>query len=141
MRIAKDFTEYDFVMPVANRYMSTKYGKKDNLYLVDYIPNLRDKLQYCAAYITYGGYNATTEILKGQIPSIVIPRESGRKIEQFARAYVFEPYNFFKVLNNSEFFKLGETLREVLTNKPNKFTYKLNGASESANVITKIHNG
>jgi predicted glycosyltransferase len=141
MRIAKDFTEYDFVMPVANRYMSTKYGKKDNLYLVDYIPNLRDKLQYCAAYITYGGYNATTEILKGQIPSIVIPRESGRKIEQFARAYVFEPYSFFKVLNNSEFFKLGETLREVLTNKPNKFTYKLNGASESANVITKIHNG
>jgi hypothetical protein len=48
---------------------------------------------------------------------------------------------FLKYLNNSEFFKLGDTLREVLANKPNKFTYKLHGASESANVITKIHNG
>ena len=141
MKIAKDFTEYDFIMPVANRYMSTKNGKKDNLYLVDYIPNLREKLKHCAAYITYGGYNATTEILKGQIPSIIIPRESGRKMEQFVRAYVFEPYNFFKVLNNSEFYKLSEVLTEVLTKKPNKFNFKINGAEESARVITKIHNG
>ena len=141
MKIAKDFSEYDFVMPVANRYMDTKYGKKDNLYLVDYIPNLRDKQKHCAAYITYGGYNATTEILKGQIPAIIIPREDGRKMEQFVRAYVFEPYKFFKVVNNSEFFKLGDTLREVLANKPSKFNFKLHGAKESARDITKIYNG
>ena len=68
-------------------------------------------------------------------------RENGRKMEQFVRGYVFEPYNFFKVVNNAEFFKLGGVLKEVLTNKPNKFNFKLNGAAESANVITKIHNG
>jgi predicted glycosyltransferase len=79
--------------------------------------------------------------LKGQVPSIIIPRESGRKMEQFVRAYVFEPYNFFKVVNNAEFFKLGEVLKEVLSNKPNKFNFKLDGATEAARVITKIHNG
>jgi hypothetical protein len=31
MKIAKDFSEYDFVMPVANRYANIQYGKKDNL--------------------------------------------------------------------------------------------------------------
>lgn len=141
MRIAKEFPDYDFVMPVANRYMDIKNGKKDNLYLVDYIPNLREKLKHCAAYITYGGYNATTEILKGQIPSIIIPRENGRKMEQFVRAYVFEPYNFFKVVNNAEFSKLSDVLKKVLTEKPNKFNFKLTGAEESARVITQIHNG
>jgi predicted glycosyltransferase len=62
-------------------------------------------------------------------------------MEQFVRAYVFEPYNFFKVINHAEFFKLGDVLKEVLANKPNKFNFKLDGAMESANVIAKIHNG
>ena len=76
-----------------------------------------------------------------EVPAIIIPREDGRKMEQFVRAYVFEPYKFFKVVNNSEFFKLGDTLREVLANKPSKFNFKLHGAKESARVITKIYNG
>jgi len=141
MSIAKHFPDYDFVMPVANRYMTTKYGKKDNLYLVDYIPKLRDKLTHCAAYITYGGYNATVEILKGRIPAIIIPREDGKKMEQFVRAYCFEPYNFFKVLNNKEFDKLPDTLRYVLNNKPEPFTFSLEGATNAANTIKSYNNG
>ena len=81
-------------MPVANRYLKTKTRQKGNLVLVDYIPDLRNKLIDCAAYITYGGYNATVEILQSNIPSIIIPRQDGSKMEQFVRAYTFEPYNF-----------------------------------------------
>jgi predicted glycosyltransferase len=62
-------------------------------------------------------------------------------MEQFVRAYVFEPYNFFKVVNNAEFSKLSDVLKKVLTEKPNKFNFKLTGAEESARVITQIHNG
>ena len=140
LKIAKDFNNYTFIMLVANRYLSTKTKQKDNVIIADYIPDLRNKLVDCAAYITYGGYNATVEILKSRIPSIIIPRQDGQKMEQFIRAYTFEPYNFFKVVNNNELSDIGNVLREVLNTKPKKFKFNLSGATESAIAIKKIHN-
>jgi len=139
LKIAKNFKDYTFIMSVANRYIDTKTKQKGNVIMTEYIPELRKKLIDCAAYITYGGYNATVEILQSRIPSIIIPRQDGQKMEQFMRAYTFEPYNFFKVVNLQELSSIEHTLRRVLLNKPNKFKFKLNGATESANVIKKIH--
>ena len=107
--------------------------------MAEYIPNLRNKLIDCSAYITYGGYNATVEILKSRIPSIIIPRQDGQKMEQFIRAYTFEPYGFYEVVNSKELSSIGEKLKKVLNKKPKKFKFNLKGATESANVIKKIH--
>ncbi len=139
LQIAKNFPHYDFIMTVANRYLTTKNKSKDNVHMVEYIPNLRKRLINCAAYITYGGYNATVEILKSGIPSIIIPRQDGAKMEQFVRAYTFEPYNFFKVVNKQEIHRLKDTLEEVLNTKPEAFNFNLNGAKGSADVIEKIY--
>ena len=76
-----------------------------------------------------------------RITLIIIPRQDGQKMEQFIRAYTFEPYEFYKVVNSQELSSIDKALNEVLTKKPKKFKYKLNGATESANVIKKIHNG
>ena len=141
LQVAKDFKDYTFIMTVANRYITTKTKQKNNVIMAEYIPNLRNKLVDCSAYITYGGYNATVEILKSRIPSIIIPRQDGQKMEQFIRAYTFEPYGFYKVVNNQELSSIGKTLKNVLNNKPKKFKFKLNGATESANVIKEIHYG
>jgi predicted glycosyltransferase len=127
-------------MPVANRYRDIPSMKNKNIYLVEYVPELRNKLIDCAAYITYGGYNATVEILKSKIPSIIIPRKDGKKLEQYIRAYAFEPYGFFKVLNNSEFNLLEDTLRSVLNNEPKEFYFDLEGTTNSAKEIIKIYN-
>ena len=139
LQIAKNFPNYNFIMTVANRYLTTKNKSKGNVHMVEYIPNLREKLINCAAYITYGGYNATVEILKSRIPSIIIPRQDGKKMEQFLRAYVFEPYEFYKVVNLKEIHTLEESLRHVLNNKPAEFTFNINGTENSANEIIKIN--
>mgnify|MGYP001164282732 CR=1 FL=1 len=138
-KIAHKFPDYNFVMPVANRYLKTGKSIKKNMIFVEYIPKLGHKIQKCAAFITYGGYNSTMEILKGQVPSIIVPRQDGHKLEQFVRAYAFEPYGFFKVLNNKEFHKLEETLNYVLKNKPKPFKFNLNGTESSTNEIIRIH--
>jgi len=138
-KIASQFKNYRFVMPVANRYLKTGNTVKDNMIFVEYIPNLGKKIQNCSALISYGGYNTTMEIVKTGVPSIIVPRQDGHKLEQFVRAYSFEPYGFFKVLNNKEFHKLPETLNYVLNNKPKKFNYDLNGATNSANEIISIY--
>lgn len=141
LTVAKDMPEYNFIMTVANKYLNTGNKKKNNVYMVEYIPNLREKLINCAAYITYGGYNATVEILKSRIPSIVIPRIDGQKMEQFVRAYTFEPYNFYKVLNMQDLPNLKNTLHDVLSNKPSEFEFNLEGTRNSADAISHIHNG
>ena len=105
-KIAHKFKDYKFVMPVANRYLKTGSSVRDNMIFVEYIPELSKKIKSCAALITYGGYNTTMEVLKTGTPSIFIPRQDGHKLEQFVRCYAFEPYGFFKVLNNKEFHKL-----------------------------------
>lgn len=138
-KIASNFKDYRFVMPVANRYLKTGSSIKDNMIFVDYIPNLGKKIQSCSALITYGGYNTTMEIVKTRVPSIVIPRQDGHKLEQFVRAYVFESYGYFKVLNNKEFHKLTDTLNTVLNTEPNGFEFDLKGTSKSANEIIKVY--
>lgn len=141
VKIAPKFKDYEFVMAIANKYLKTSNMTKGNVTMINYIPNLREKLIDCAAYITYGGYNATVEILQSTIPSIVIPRQDGRKMEQFVRAYTFEPFNFYKVVNNKEMDKLEKTLRVALKTKPDKFRFDLNGTEKSANVIKTNYNG
>ena len=138
-KIAHKFPDYNFVMPVANKYTKLKTGKKDNMQLVEYIPNLKDKLVECSGVITYGGYNTTVEILQSRVPAIIVPRQDGQKMEQFVRAYTFEPYNFFGVVNNKEFSKLEEKINQMLTTIPTEFNFNLNGVEESSNVIRSIY--
>jgi predicted glycosyltransferase len=138
-KIASEFRDFKFVMPVANRYLKTGATVRDNMVFVEYIPKLGEKIQSCAAFITYGGYNSTMEILKSGVPSIIIPRQDGHKLEQFVRAYAFEPYGFFKVLNNKEFSKLPKTLKYVLENKPEPFLFNMEGAEKSADEIFRIY--
>jgi len=138
-KIAHQFSDYRFVMPVANRYLNTGITVKDNLVFVKYIPELGKKIQDCSAFITYGGYNTTMEIVKSSVPAIVVPRQDGYKLEQFVRAYAFEPYGYFQVLNNKEFHNLPKTLNKVLNSKPKKFEFNLEGASNSADEIIRIY--
>ena len=129
-------------MPIANKYNSVGGRKNKNIYLVEYVPELRNKLVDCAGYITYGGYNATVEILQSRVPSIIVPRQSGRKMEQFVRCYTLEPFNFFKVVSKSEFKILPSVIKSCLNSKefPNKNSIDLNGVKKSYNAITEIYN-
>lgn len=138
-KIAHKFPEYKFIMPVANKYINLNNKVKDNMIFVDYIPELSKKIQSCAALITYGGYNTTMEVLKSRVPAIFVPRQDGQKLEQFVRCYTFEPYEYFKVLNNQEFSKLEQTIRFVLKTTPKKFKFNMNGVERSANEIYRTY--
>ena len=141
-KIADKFPEYKFIMPIANRYLKNiKIKTKNNVVMVPYIKDMYKLLSSCALYITYGGYNSTMEILKSNIPAIIIPRTDGEKLEQFVRAYTFESYNFFKVVSKSEFIKLPKVINECLTDKkfPIKNNINLQGVKRSADAIREIY--
>ena len=127
-------------MPIANRYLNNIKAKtKDNIVMVPYIKDMYKILSSCSLYITYGGYNSTMEILKSEIPAIIIPRTDGQKMEQFVRCYALEPFNFFKVVSKSEFKTLPTVLKSCLNCKefPNKNSIDLNGVRKSYDAITE----
>ena len=139
--IAHLYPNHKFIMPIANKYNTMGGRRNKNIYLVEYVPELRKKLTTCAGYITYGGYNATVEILKGQIPSILVPRQSGKKMEQFIRAFTFEPYDFYKVLTMQEFDNIKVLLDKIIYGyKPKPFKFNLEGASNTAKFLSEIYN-
>ena len=139
-KVAPKFPDINFIMPVANKYQKISGRKNKNIYLVEYVPQLRDKLASCAGYITYGGYNATVEILQGRIPSIVIPRQSGKKLEQFVRAFVFEPYDYYKVMTMAESGNIENLLTELLSGYiPKEFEFNLKGSTNTSNILREMY--
>lgn len=140
IQAAEKFPDLNFVMPMANSYMEKlKNTTKGNVTLTDYIENLSSKISDCALFITYGGYNSTMEILQTECPSIIIPRQNGQKLEQFVRAYAFEPLNVFKVCNPNELKLLPKIISAAMKEEsfPVRFKYNMNGVENSAKEIFK----
>jgi len=141
LKISKELPEYEFIFPIANEHLVKQLGmrNKNNVTIVDYIPNLHEKLSKCAIFITYGGYNSTMEVLNGRVPAIIIPRSDGRKLEQFVRCYKFEKYDMFKVCSPDNLKKIPELVRKISQdiNFPKKCEFNLNGVQNSAEYIIR----
>lgn len=141
VKISYLFSDYEFIMPVANTYIDVKETKtKNNVTIVPFIKDMYKELETCAMYITYGGYNSTMEILKSKVPAIVIPRNDGQKMEQAVRAFILEPYNLFKVCDYYDIKNIHKYIYKALKdlNFPNKnININLNGAKNSVEFIKK----
>ena len=141
-KIASQFPDYKFIMPIANRYLKNiKTKTKDNVIMVPFIENMYKLLSSCTLYITYGGYNSTMEILKSEIPAIIIPRDDGEKQEQFIRATTLKPYDYFKVCYKTNFKDLPNIINSILENPnyPKSNKINLNGVKISKNEIIKAY--
>jgi predicted glycosyltransferase len=132
--------DLNFIVPLGSNELYSKIGSKkaDRLEIVNYIDNLYEKLQDCAGYITYGGYNSTTDILKSKIPSVIIPRQDGKKIEQIIRCFMLKPYNLFKVCSYYDIENINGYLQQAIGNSIPDSNIKLDGAEQSANIIRNI---
>lgn len=132
-----------FIIALGNKDLHGKIGDRDTeqISIVNYIPNLSKKLEDCHAYITYGGYNSTTDILKAKIPSIVIPRQDGHKLEQLIRCYKLKPYNAFKVCSYYNIDNINIYLKDINNNYdtfPENTNINLKGADNSARFLESL---
>lgn len=137
--VVKKFPDLNFIVPLGDAELFSKIGGRtsNNVKIVNYIPNLSKKLESCTAYITYGGYNSTTDILKAKIPSIIIPRQDGHKLEQLIRCYKFEEFEWFKVCSYHSLFNIDVYLKRLIEedNFPKQNDINLEGAINSARQI------
>lgn len=138
--LAPRFPNLEFNVVLGSNFLHDKLGgdrNNKNVIVTNYIPNLSKKLENCTAYITYGGYNSTTDIIKAKIPSIIIPRQTEDKLEQVIRAYKFEELNIFKVCSILNLSRIHEVLKIILEEKtfPNSHNINLNGALNSVELL------
>jgi predicted glycosyltransferase len=79
--------------------------------------------------------------LKSRIPSIVIPRQSGNKIEQLVRCYKLKHLNLFKICSYLNLKNIDSILQEIKKDYesfPEYSNINLEGASNSARFIQKF---
>jgi predicted glycosyltransferase len=134
--------ELKFIVALGDKTLHNKIGDRSNkqIEIVNYIPNLSKHLEDCFAFITYGGYNSTTDILKSKIPAIIIPRQSGNKVEQLIRCYKLKHLELFKIcsyLNLKNIDSLLQEIKKDYENFPNSCDIDLGGAINSARIIQK----
>jgi hypothetical protein len=132
-----------FIVALGSKDLHNKIGNRDSeqISIVNYIPNLSKKLEDCHAYITYGGYNSTTDILKSKVPSIVIPRQDGHKLEQLIRCYKLKSHNAFKVCSYYNINNINIYLKDINSNYgnfPEDTIINLKGAENSARFLESI---
>lgn len=150
-QIAKLFPEYKFILPIANKYQKGLFTEvdgvkfppaktKDNIIVIDFLPELYKLIESCALFITYGGYNSTMEILASQCPAVVIPRRDGKKLEQFTRAHTMAPYGCFQVCDVENINNIDRYMDKALNTAPKPFPFKLDGAERSAEILCGLYN-
>jgi predicted glycosyltransferase len=132
-----------FIVALGSKDLHKKIGDRNSeqVSIVNYIPNLSKKLETCFAFITYGGYNSTTDILKAGIPSIIIPRQSGGKIEQVVRCYKLRHLDSFKVCSYYDLDNINSYLEEIKNDYdlfPKSHNINLNGAENSVKLLEKF---
>lgn len=136
------FPTLNFIIALGNTSLHLKIGdrKSERVEIVNYIPNLSEKLESCTAYITYGGYNSTTDILKAGVPAIIIPRQEGHKLEQLIRCYKFKSLNLFKVCSLYNLNNIHVYLKDILDNYEEHRDSNINirGAENSARFLENL---
>jgi len=133
----------EFVVALGSKDLHDRIGDRtsSNIKIVNYIDNLSKKLEDCFAYITYGGYNSTTDILKARIPSIIIPRQDGNKLEQLIRCYKLREYDLFKVCSYSNINNINHYLKQIKDEYnvfPKSINIDLEGASKSVRFLKNL---
>lgn len=136
--------ELKFIVALGDKNLHSKIGDRstDRVQIVNYIPNLSKHLESCFAFITYGGYNSTTDILKAKIPAIIIPRQSGNKVEQLVRCHKLKHLNLFKVCSYLNLSNIDNVLKEIIKEYqdfPKSSDINLEGATNSAAIINKFN--
>jgi predicted glycosyltransferase len=132
-----------FIVALGDKSLHNKIGDRasDRVEIVNYIPNLSKHLENCFAFITYGGYNSTTDIIKAKIPAIIIPRQSGNKVEQLIRCYKLKYLNLFKICSYLNLKNIDTMLQEIKKEYeyfPKDSNINLDGATNSARIISKF---
>jgi len=104
------------------------------------VPNLRETLAGAAASVSQCGYNTALDLVRSGVPALVVPYYAEGEDEQLRRARRLEDLGALRVLEPDRLDgpALAAGIRETLRFRPQPAGLRLDGASETAELLTHL---
>ncbi len=104
------------------------------------VPALRPLLTSAALSISQCGHHAALDVLQARVPALVVPRADGREDDERARASKLEALGALRVLDLDVLTgpRLAIEILAARTFAPSPLTLNLDGADETARVVTRL---
>jgi Predicted glycosyl transferase len=114
--------------------------EKPQLTAVRHVPNLRDEVCGASLSISQAGYNTCLDILRADVPALLVPSVRGNDNEQLKRAQRLQNLGAAKVLDQRGLnpAQLAATIRELMGVPMARPQLDLNGAERSAQIIESM---
>jgi len=113
---------------------------KPRLSVVRHVSNLCDELRAAAVSISQAGYNTCLDVLRAQVPALLVPFARGSENEQHKRALRLQRLGAARVLNQVDLnpADLAAAIRAAMDLEMAKPQLDLNGAERSAQIIESL---
>jgi len=122
------------------RHLERVAARAEGLRLVRSVPNLRETLAGAAASVSQCGYNTALDLVRSGVPALVVPYYAEGEDEQLRRARRLEDLGALRVLEPDRLDgpALAAGIRETLRFRPQPAGLRLDGASETAELLTHL---
>jgi predicted glycosyltransferase len=114
--------------------------KQPGLSLKRFVSDLCAEMRNSEASISQGGYNTTLDILRADVPALIVPFADGAEDEQLKRARRLEERGAIRVLEQQEMSaaRLAEEMRVLLRFSPQGQHLDVNGARNTARIVESL---
>lgn len=116
-------------------------AKRPGLELIRSVPDLCLEMRQAAVSVSQCGYNTSMDILSSCVPAIVVPYAEGREDEQLNRAERLAGLGTLRLLNAQQLSAaaLASAIQSCFAFQPNSCKLDLNGAANTASLISQLH--
>lgn len=114
---------------------------RPGLELIRSVPDLCMEMRRAAVSVSQCGYNTSMDILSSNVPAVVVPYAEGREDEQLNRAERLADLGTLRLLHPNQLngTALAQAIRECLDFQPNSCKLDLNGAANTASLISQLN--
>ncbi len=115
-------------------------ASRPRLDIVRSVPDLCLEMRQAAVSVSQCGYNTSMDILSSSVPAVVVPYAEGREDEQINRAERLADLGTLRLLHPTQLngSALAQAVRECLTFKPKSCKLDLDGAKNTADLISQL---
>ncbi len=105
------------------------------------VPDLSEEMHTASASVSQCGYNTALDILRANVPALVVPFAEKGEDEQTNRARRLEALGAVRVLASADLKapRFADEIRALLRFRPRRVRFDLNGAPSTVGILQALH--
>lgn len=128
-----------FLPENARRTLRELARGKAGLKVTRFVPDLSARMRNADVSISQGGYNTTLDVLRANVPALIVPFGTGQEDEQLKRARRLEALGALRVLEEKDMqpVRLASEIRDLFNFDARRPKLDLDGVRKSTQIVLK----